>query len=162
MRKLGIVKTSRDSDGIRLGLGAALVKVVPYNASIAKKITAFLQMSSVLTTLPLAKNLIIYGDNMAVVSEAMVRYNVPHMVKAGYNKEWTFRSYQVAACRLNGIQRLSYGPTDIVSMLPGPDGWNARRTLGPERIVADLYNNQGITHYPEYICLVACLRGGKI
>ena len=143
MRNLGIVKTSRGSDGIRLGLGVGLFKVVPYNLTIAKKITAFLQMSTVLTTLPLAKNLSTYVDNTVSVSEAMRRYKVPQLFKSAYNKAWTIRAYQVAICRLNGIQRLSYGPTDIVRMLPGPDGMNARRILGPKRTVADLYNNLG-------------------
>ena len=161
MRKLGIVKTSRNSEGIRLGLGPVLVRVVPYNASIAKKITSFMQMSPVLMTLPIAKNLTTYGDNLATVSKAMTWYNVPNMGRAGYNLEWTFRSYEIADCRYNGIQRLGYGLTDDVSMLPGPDGKNARRKLGPERCVADLYDIEGIRTFPEYICLAVCLRSGK-
>ena len=161
MRRLGIVATSRNTEGIRLGLGAVLVNVVPYNANIAKKIAAFLCMSPVLSGLQSAWNLKKYGQNLLIVSKAMTRLSVPQMATNGYNKEWSFRSWQVATNRANGLQRLKYGVSDTVSMLPGPDGKNARRSLNPKLKVADLYKHHGITTLPEYICLAACLRSGK-
>ena len=52
MRRMGIVSTSRNSEGVRLGIGPTLVVVVPFNASIGQKISAFLRMSPVLLELP--------------------------------------------------------------------------------------------------------------
>ena len=161
MRRLGIVATSRNSEGIRLGLGPTLVNVRPYDASIAKQITAFLRMSPVLAALPSAQNLKKYGKNMLTVSQAMTRFCVPQMATTGYNKEWNFRSWQIATNRAKGMQRLHYGLKDTVSMLPGPDGKNARRRLNPKRTVASLYEHHGITTFPEFICLAACLRNEK-
>jgi len=161
MRRIGIVATSRNSEGIRLGLGSPLVNVVPYNANIAKKIASFLRMSPVLSGLQSAWNLKKYGQNLLIVSKAMTRLSVPQMATNGYNKEWSFRSWQVATNRANGLQRLKYEVSDTVSMLPGPDGKNARRSLNPKLKVADLYKHHGITTLPEYICLAACLRSGK-
>ena len=161
MRRLGIVATSRNSEGIRLGLGATLVTIRQYSPSIATRITAFLRMDPVLAGLTSVNNLETYGKNMNTVVKAMTRFRVPQMAKKGYNAEWCFRSWQIATMRVQGIDRLYYGPTDTVSMLPGPDGKQARRRLGPTRTVASLYEVHGITICPEYICLAACLRSGK-
>ena len=149
MRRIGIVVTSRNSEGIRLGLGSTLVKVVPYNASIGTKIKAFLRMSPVLLDLPIASNLSSYGVNKLIVSRAMKRFSVPQCTTIGYNEEWTFRTYQLAECRANGVQRLGFGASDTVSMLPGPDVKNVRRELNPKRTLDDLYTKQGITTFPE-------------
>ena len=93
----------------------------------------------------------------------MTKFKVSQMGRAGngYNREFTVRQYAFAECREAGVSRLTYRSDDEVRDLPGPDMKGVRKAMGNRRLVSDLYENQGVTVLPEYICAQACLGTGK-
>ena len=164
MRRLSIVKPTRRSDGIKLGAGRQLFRIAPYTAAVRLGIQRFIKMNNVLNELPTPWGLQAYNVNKDIVLQKMTKFKVCQMtsdVGKQYNRLWTFRQYQLAECRFNRVQRLAYTESDTVRMLPGPDCTGARKRLGFDRPVSDLYKTQGVTRSPEYICMSACLTSGR-
>ena len=106
---------------------------------------------------------IMYQKNKATVLRAMTKNQVCQLKESSqvYNREWTFRQYALAEGRAHGIQRLHYGREDAVCNLPGPDLKNVKKKLGMTRRISDLYEKDGVTVCPEYICMAGCLEEGR-
>ena len=165
MRRLGIVKPTTACSGIRLGVDKQLFRIQPFTASVRGRIECFLGMSKVLDGLPVVWSVKAYNANQSIVLQKLTALQVCRLSgvvrRFQYNRQWTFCQYQLSECRINKDQRLSYSQEDTVSMLPGPDVKNVRKRLGMERPLKDLYENQGFSYQPEYICMTGCLHTGR-
>ena len=105
-----------------------------------------------------------YNENERILLSNFTKHGTRQLATSTgdqYNRFWTFRQYQISECRVLGIARLWYSPTDTVSMLPGPDQKGVRKKLGAKRTLQQLYKQDGCVHQPEYVCLSYCLNQGQ-
>lgn len=164
MRRLGVVKPTGATSGIRLGAGKQVFRIQPFTLSVRRGVERFFSMTDVLQGLDTVWNLRDSKTNESMVLKKLTEFGVCRLATNygdQYSRQWTFRQYQLAECRFNGVQRLSYSKGDTVSMLPGPDKKKTRQRLDLRRPLADLYDHQGFSCCPEYICMAGCLRTGR-
>jgi hypothetical protein len=162
MQKLCVVKSAEV--GIRLGATTATFEIRPYSKDAGNAIEGFLRMHDVLDGLPKISSVALYKTAKRDVFEAFTKHRVCQLaVKSAvqYNREWTFRSYVVPHARSLGVLKLYHSSTDVVSDLPGPDMMGARSILGASGRIDDLYEKDGISVAPEYVCAQACLSTGR-
>ncbi len=164
LQRLGVVQQTSASTGIRLGAGPSAFVVNPYSHAIGKRIQGFIRLSPTLDSLEPAWSLQTYNRNQNLVLAKLSELRVCQLssgVGLQYNRQFSFRMYQLSESRCLGIQRLAYLSTDVVGSLPGPDGKGVRRIIGAGRPVADLYEKEGVKVFPEYVCAAACLGSGR-
>ena len=69
--------------------------------------------------------------------------------------------YCIGQMRSQGVRKLYYNSTELVSALPGSVMKKVKQKLGMSKIVADVYQHFDIAVVSEYVTMAACVTLGK-
>ena len=168
--RLGILeKEAANATKFDVSLGASGNKytVKPYCKQIGLQIEKFVKLSSFVAERGPACNLKLYNQGYDEFCKQCVAHAIPLMsmrAKRQYNKEWSFRQFEVGSMRANKIRRLGVTKKSMITDLPGPESKRFFSRLAKHtklQYASDLWDEGWVTIPAEFVCAAGCLSEGK-
>ena len=167
---LGILKKeAAHATKFDVSLGAIGNKytVLPYCKKVGLQIDKFVKLSDFVAERGPACNVKLYNEGYDQFYEQCVAHAVPLMgmrSKRQYNKEWSFRQFEVGSMRANKIRRLGLTKESLITDLPGPESKRFLSRLAKHtklEYASDLWAEGWVTIPAEFVCAAGCLSEGN-